>query len=143
MSKYRFKTKEEFQADGLWEYDYDAPERWNQEGQMNEFLGQPIDDKHNTNIDKKYEFKGVDGWTFQAHDCTLNIEVEIPLEEILEQIKENNSLITKNKMRNTVKNTGKQVNEMAEKFVFMDKTVNVLNVGFSTCKNVVLYGPGE
>ena len=143
MSKYRIKTKEEFQADGLWEYAYDAPERWNQEGQMNEFLGQPIDDKHNTSIDAGNEFKGPNGWTFKAYDCTLNIEKEIPLEEILEQIKENNSLITKNKMRNTVKNTGKQVNEMAEKFVFMDKTVNVLNVGYSTCKNVVLYGPGE
>ena len=139
MSKYRFKNKEEFQADGLWQDAYDVPDRWNQEGEMNKFLGQPIGDKYNTTIDSGSNFSTGD-WTFQPHDCTLNIEVS--LEEILKQIKENNSLITKNKMRNTVKNTGKQVNEMAEKFVFMDKTVNVLNVGYSTCKNVVLYGPG-
>jgi hypothetical protein len=29
-----------------------------------------------------------------------------------------------------------------EKFVFMDKTMSILNVGMSTNKNVVLYGPG-
>jgi len=34
-------------------------------------------------------------------------------------------------------------NPVGDKFVFMDKTVNVLNVGFSTGKNVILYGPGE
>ena len=37
----------------------------------------------------------------------------------------------------------KPANAVAEKFVFMDKTVNILNVGYSTSKNVVLYGPGE
>jgi hypothetical protein len=41
----------------------------------------------------------------------------------------------------TTKNAVK--NPVAEKFVFMDKTVSVLNVGFSTAKNVILYGPGE
>jgi MoxR-like ATPase len=148
MSKYRFKTVEEFQADGLWieslhsEHDGGYPEKWNDCGEMNHFFGQPIDDKYNKSIDAGNNFKGPDNWTFRACNFTLNIEIEVPLEEILKQIKENNSLITKNKMRNTVKNTGKQVNEMSEKFVFMDKTINVLNVGFSTCKNVVLFGPG-
>jgi len=40
------------------------------------------------------------------------------------------------KTKNAVKNP------VAEKFVFMDKTVSILNVGFSTAKNVILYGPG-
>ena len=40
----------------------------------------------------------------------------------------------------TTKNAVK--NPVAEKFVFMDKTVSILNVGFSTAKNVILYGPG-
>lgn len=35
------------------------------------------------------------------------------------------------------------VENTAQKFVFMDKTVNILNVGYQTGKNVVLYGPGE
>jgi len=33
-------------------------------------------------------------------------------------------------------------NPVAEKFVFMDKTVSILNVGFQTSKNVILHGPG-
>jgi hypothetical protein len=140
MSKYRFKTKEEFQADCIWEYAYDAPEKWNTEGHMNEFLGQPIDDKHNKAIESGKDFKH-DRWHFRPCDCILN-EEEIPLEKILEQIKENNSLITENKMKKAEKTIEKAENVVAEKFVFMDKTVNVLNVGFSTCKNVVLYGPG-
>jgi hypothetical protein len=45
-------------------------------------------------------------------------------------------------MATQVKKSAK-ANRVAEKFVFMDKTVNVLNVGFQTGKNVVLYGPGE
>jgi hypothetical protein len=45
------------------------------------------------------------------------------------------------KTMKTTKNAVK--NPVAEKFVFMDKTVSVLNVGFSTAKNVILYGPGE
>jgi MoxR-like ATPase len=61
------------------------------------------------------------------------------MKEILKQVK-NNSLITK-KMNKVEKKSVKR-NPVAEKFVFMDKTVNILNVGFSTRKNVVLYGPG-
>ena len=28
-------------------------------------------------------------------------------------------------------------------FVFMEKTAQILNIGFQTEKNIVLYGPGE
>lgn len=144
MSKYRIKTKEEFQAAGLWEVNgsREFPSRWNNGESMNKFLGQPIDDEYNDALDKGYDFRGPENWSFRACDCTLNIEEEIQIEEILEQIKENNSLITKNKMKKAEKTVEKVENVVAEKFVFMDKTVNVLNVGFSTCKNVVLYGPG-
>lgn len=34
------------------------------------------------------------------------------------------------------------VENTTQKFVFMDKTINILNVGLSTNKNVILYGPG-
>jgi hypothetical protein len=30
-----------------------------------------------------------------------------------------------------------------QEFVFMEKTEQVLKIGFSTEKNIVLYGPGE
>jgi hypothetical protein len=30
-----------------------------------------------------------------------------------------------------------------DSFVFMDKTAKVLEIGFETEKNIVLYGPGE
>lgn len=35
------------------------------------------------------------------------------------------------------------LNSLLGKFVFMDKTLQVLDVGIKTQKNVVLYGPGE
>lgn len=34
-------------------------------------------------------------------------------------------------------------NSLLDKFVFMDKTIQILDVGIKTQKNVVLYGPGE
>jgi hypothetical protein len=30
-----------------------------------------------------------------------------------------------------------------DEFVFIDKTLSILEVGFQTQKNLVLYGPGE
>lgn len=32
---------------------------------------------------------------------------------------------------------------LKERFVFMDKTINILEVGFQTNHNVILFGPGE
>lgn len=146
MSKYRFKTVEEFKESGDWTRNSRGkgiPSHWNDEGSMDRFYGQEIPDEFNEIIEAEGEFS-YDGWVFRACEC-----VEIPkelteeeLEQILNQVKEkNNSLITK-KMKNAETKTVKR-NPVAEKFVFMDKTVNILNVGFMTGKNVVLFGPGE
>ena len=141
MSKYRFKTREEFEADGLWNDEYDCPEYWNEHGDMNHFIGQDIPDQYNKQIELGQDFN-YDNWTFRANQCILNsVELsEEETQEILKQVK-NNSLITERKMKSTATKSVKK-NPVGDKFVFMDKTVNILNVGFSTSKNVILYGPG-
>jgi hypothetical protein len=147
MSKYRFKTIEEFQSDDLWLEDsyslsHDGyPREWCQDGDMNKYLGEEIPNKFNKHIERGHSFN-MDGWTFRIDDVTEIIEPEISIEEALNQVKQlnQNSLKTKEKMATKTKNAVK--NPVAEKFVFMDKTVSILNVGFSTAKNVILYGPG-
>lgn len=145
MSKYRFKTKEEFIDDDLWlEDSYSSshdgyPQEWCEDGSMNKYLGEEIPNKFNNHIEQGYSFD-MSGWTFRIDDVTEVIEPEISIEEALEQVKQLNSLKTKKKMATKTKNAVKST--VAEKFVFMDKTVSILNVGFSTTKNVVLYGPG-
>jgi ribosomal protein L23 len=147
MKKYRFKTIDEFKEDNLWLEDFYSsshdgyPEEWCEEGSMNTYLGEEIPSKFNKHIEQGHGFD-MDGWTFRIDDVTEVIEPEISIEEALEQVKQlnQNSLTTKKAMKAT-KNAVK--NPVAEKFVFMDKTVSILNVGFSTAKNVILYGPGE
>ena len=148
MKKYRFKTKEEFLNDGLWIADRHSlshngyPEEWCEEGSMNKYLGQEIPTTLNDHIEKGYDFI-MNSWTFRpTYDVTEVIEQEVSIEEALEQVKQlnKNSLTTKKAMATKTKNAVK--NPVAEKFVFMDKTVSILNVGFSTAKNVILYGPG-
>ncbi len=137
MKQYRFKTEEEFKADGLWNDDRDSPKTWNDQGLMNKYIGQNIDTRFNEQIEKGKEFT-FDDWLFRPDQC-VEVTLDIPLEEIMKQLKENNqnSLTTnKTKMKKAeIKTT--------EKFVFMDKTVQILDIGFNTCKNLVLYGPGE
>ena len=50
MTKYRFKTKEEFKADGRWidkplPGSVSRPVGWNNRGNMNQFIGQNIPDE--------------------------------------------------------------------------------------------------
>jgi hypothetical protein len=140
MSKYRFKIQKEFEDDGLWNDEYYVPVGWAEGANMNEYMGQDVPDKFIKKIDAGHSFND-DGWTFNAHDCILKEVEEVNIEEVLEQIKLNNqnSLINKQTMK---KASTKPANAVAEKFVFMDKTISVLNVGFQTGKNVVLYGAG-
>lgn len=148
MNKYRFKTKEEFINDNLWLEDPSSsshdgyPQKWAEDGDMNKYLGQDIPNQFNKHIEKGHGFD-MSKWIFRIDDVTEITEPEINIEETLEQVKQlnKNSLKTK-KMEKSVK-TKNQTSPATEKFVFMDKTVNVLNVGFSTAKNVILYGPGE
>ena len=146
MSKYRFKTVEEFKSDDIWVSDsYSSsldgyPDGWAEDGDMNKYIGMDIPDKFNSPMDKGKSFN-MDGWTFEVDDYILKEEKPVDITEVIEQVKQlnKNSLKTKKAMKAT-KNAVK--NPVAEKFVFMDKTVSILNVGFSTAKNVILYGPG-
>jgi hypothetical protein len=141
MTKYRFKTEEEFKRDSQWDYIHNVPSNWNMSGKMNEYIGQDIDDDYNVRIECKLSFTD-SIWSFSSEACILN-SIELSEEEtteILKQIK-NNSLITKRKMKSTATKSVKK-NPVGDNFVFMDKTVSILNVGFSTRKNVILYGPG-
>ena len=142
MKQYRFKTEKEFKADGLWNNHNDCPDDWADTGNMNKYIGEEIDTIWNVKIERNQEFN-FDGWRFQPHDCIEVVPVvpDIPLEEVIKQLKENQSLIKKEKpMKNL--NTQAEVSTIKDKFVFMDKTVQVLDIGFNTRKNIVLYGPG-
>jgi MoxR-like ATPase len=138
MSKYRFKTEEEFKRDGLWNIRYNVPDKWNEEHEMDEFYGQDIPAKYNVSIKSKKDFE-YNTWIFQACDCIIKEEEPIDLLDVLKQINQNSLITKKTKMRKAAKIT---VENTTQKFVFMDKTINILNVGLSTNKNVVLYGPG-
>lgn len=146
MRKYRFKTEEEFKKDGLWNKNDNCPHKWNDEQFMNKYMGEEIPDEHSEAISQGKSFHMYDEqhdmtWKFQAIDCTI-----VPTEEELEQerkeiLKQISLIKTETKMKTSSKKKVVKV-KTTEKFVFMDKTVNILNVGFSTCKNVILYGPG-
>jgi hypothetical protein len=81
MSKYRFKTKEEFKADGQWDKIDHCPIGWNSEGEMNHYLGQDVPEGANESIengqyfyeDGKYFY--IDGWTFESTNCILKENV--------------------------------------------------------------------
>jgi hypothetical protein len=138
MKQYRFKTEEEFIRDGLWNDEYNCPYRWNEDHEMNKYIGEDIHPKHNVKIESNELFKH-DGWVFQACDSIIKQEEPIDLLNVLEQINQNSLITKKTKMRKAAKIT---VDSTTQKFVFMDKTINILNVGLSTSKNVILYGPG-
>ena len=138
MKQYRFKTEEEFIRDGLWNDKYNCPYKWNEYHKMNKFLGEDIHPKHNVKIESNESFKH-DGWVFQACDCIIKQEEPVDLLNVLKQINQNSLITKKTKMRKAAKIT---VDSTTQKFVFMDKTINILNVGLSTSKNVILYGPG-
>ena len=143
MSKYRFKTLEEFKESDQWVDDSYAgslrgyPNGWADHGEMNKYIGQDVPDEYISIMDNNQELR-MSGWIFSSDDYVINEQIDIT--EVLEQVKQLNSLKTKKKMATKTKNAVKST--VAEKFVFMDKTVSILNVGFSTAKNVVLYGPG-
>ena len=75
MSKYRFKTKEEFIRDGLRNDKYDCPDEWAWDGQMNKYLGMDVPDEISTYCNKKEDFE-YDGWLFQNTDYVLKEQQE-------------------------------------------------------------------
>ena len=152
MKKYRFKTKEEFIRDNLWivnnaSIDGGYPEFWESIGEMNKFLGEPIDPKFNKNIESERPFY-IEGWIFTPSSEVVEIE-SLTIEESLKNFNLiNNSLITKTMKKTETKKAAKvqivkaEENNIKNDFVFMDKTLSILEVGMITRKNVVLYGPG-
>src|SRR5690625_3903331 len=76
MSKYRFKTKQEFIRDGYWIDEFNAPENWNEDGGMNHFLGEDIPKEMNEKCDVGSDLN-IDGWFFSPEDYILKEENEI------------------------------------------------------------------
>lgn len=66
MSKYRFKTEEEFKRDGLW--NKNRPFKW--VSVMNRYLGQDIPDKYNRFCDANKDFS-YETWSFSSDDYVL------------------------------------------------------------------------
>jgi hypothetical protein len=75
MSKYRFKTKKEFIRDGLWDEEYNCPDKWNSDGEMNNYLGIDVPDEYTVYCDKNEEFK-YDGWLFLNTDYVIKKQQE-------------------------------------------------------------------
>ena len=72
MSKYRFKTEEEFKKEKLWNENY--PQGWNMFGKMNKYLGQDVPEKFNRACDDKVTIE-YDGWEFYNQDYVLKESV--------------------------------------------------------------------
>jgi MoxR-like ATPase len=117
-----------------------------------DYLSQGIDDFGNKAIgtiiivypipvDYKYQVR----W---SHNSSTNTYRKIDVEEVIEITEEEvDNILTEvkqfkqqplitNKMKKEAQST------IGDKFVFMNKTQSILEVGHSSCKNVVLYGPG-
>ena len=75
MSKYRFKTKEQFIRDGLWDEKYNCLDKWTLSGTMNKYLGKDVPDECFVYCDKNENFK-YDGWLFQNTDYVLKEQQE-------------------------------------------------------------------
>ena len=70
MSKYRFKTREEFIRDGLWNKEDNCPHEWAWGGEMNKYLGMDVPDELNVYCNKKEDFQ-YDGWYFRHDEYVL------------------------------------------------------------------------
>lgn len=80
MTKYRFKTEEEFRKDGLWNCDYGTPNGWNSDGEMCKFLGKTLS-SHYKGVGKysgeTKASKDCGNWHFQESDILPYIEGKI------------------------------------------------------------------
>jgi hypothetical protein len=73
MSKYRFKTREEFERDGQWNDEYECPIDWNESGEMNHYLGEDVPEHYNERCDKNWDI-GIDSWCFVPSNYVLKEE---------------------------------------------------------------------
>ena len=70
MSKYRFKTREEFIQAGLWNHSIKIPYGWNSKGEMNKYLGRDIPDEFSGYCDKNTSFTYGE-WHIKSNDYIL------------------------------------------------------------------------
>src|SRR5690625_2406573 len=73
MSKYRFKTKDEFIRDGRWDDYYNTPLMWSVRGEMNSFLGADVPKKLNKECDEGRTLN-IKDWYFKPADYVLKEE---------------------------------------------------------------------
>ena len=84
--QYRFKTKDEFIRDGLWDTRYDAPKKWESTKQlMNKFLGTDVPGFMNI-LCENNETLHIDRWTFLNTDY-VEKEIRQPTKTQLDTIK--------------------------------------------------------
>lgn len=101
MSKYRFKTEEEFSKDGTWNISQECPEGWSWSGEMNEYLGTDVPVQFNHFIDSSASLDSsvvsskifhLNGWSFNISNCILKVPVfKFKEREIVKVIKTNAS----------------------------------------------------
>jgi hypothetical protein len=76
MSKYRFKTQDEFIRDGQWDDDNHCPLGWSLTGEMNHYLGQDVHEEANESCDLGEGFDD-DGWWFESTNYVLKESFDI------------------------------------------------------------------
>lgn len=79
MSKYRFKTEEEFKADGQWDHKHNKPDySWVYD--MIKQVGQPIDDENNERLERSMSFVlKSDGYIYASNTTKLMEEQLLPI----------------------------------------------------------------
>src|SRR5690625_1373976 len=80
MSKYRFKTEEEFKKDKLWDDKNGCPLGWVSTGSMDKYLGEDIPKKYNEKCKRGFHLSIMDHvgcyWDFSADDYVEKKETE-------------------------------------------------------------------
>ena len=78
ISGFRFKTKGEFIDSNLWDYDSDSPERWNDQGQMDKYVG--------ANIPAKYIHDCQNQQGFNMHSWAFGKDSYVKVSELVTDI---------------------------------------------------------
>lgn len=111
------------------------------DSQGNSIKGTVIIDNNHSTEGYYYEVAWSNGRNNHYRDEDLfpfmtDDEIEETLNELKQFKQETIKPLITNKMKKEAQST------IGSKFVFMNKTESILNVGHSSCKNVILYGPG-
>ena len=81
---WRFKTKKEFERDGLWDPECGCPFGWDDQGKMNKFMGQPVPDKYVKSCEAGDSLY-MGGWFFRSCDY-VKIELDKPTEVVEDSV---------------------------------------------------------